>query len=156
MSPKLAAAMSAGRFNPMVIGEVEEYEALLRARPFMKSFLAGASEFVKSYGASLWVAYLPGRNQVTDFYLKFHREYSSTRSPPPLTGKEFQRHARALAVQCGRIGIPFLDLTPILKSHEDLGERLYWRYDSHMSEAGYAVVGAALFDWAAEMRAEWN
>ena len=73
-----------------------------------------------------------------------------------LTGGAYQRHARAIAAQCRKLDIPFYDLTKVIRSSEERGERLYWNYDSHMSEAGYAVVGKALFDWTAETQKGWD
>jgi hypothetical protein len=45
---------------------------------------------------------------------------------------------------CEAVGIPFLDMTDALRTHVDAGENMYFPDDSHLNEAGAAVVARSL------------
>jgi len=103
--------------------------------------------YLSRSSVKLLVAYLPHRDQTSDAYLNSERLFSSNKSPTSLKGREYQVHAKALAAACADLGIPYLDLTTAVRTAEELGKRLYWRYDPHMNERGYALVGSTLFEW---------
>ena len=45
---------------------------------------------------------------------------------------------------CEEAAIPFLDMTEALQAHVDAGENMYFPDDSHLNEAGAAVVARSL------------
>ncbi len=140
----LARAVLEGRFNPYRVGGAGYLAEALRtpidvAEPLR--FLAG---FLARHGGRLFVAYLPDRTQVSRHYAGFEAALGADGTD--LGGREYRRHRRELARDCRAAGVPFLDLTPLLRREEARGQHLYWDYDDHMRAGGYALVGQALFD----------
>ena len=66
-----------------------------------------------------------------------------------LTQPAYQIHRTMLSSNCSSLGIPFYDLTGLVKKEEDSGNHLYWHYDDHMRGEGYLMLGEAIFD-------QWN
>jgi lysophospholipase L1-like esterase len=48
---------------------------------------------------------------------------------------------------CEQVGIPFLDLTTALQERVEHGENMYFQDDSHLNEAGEALIGATLAEF---------
>jgi hypothetical protein len=145
VSPEIARAMREGEFNP-ALADWFAWARRALARPVdWTPHLAALDAYVERAGARLWLVYLPTKSQVTDRYLAFQAAYSP--GGTSLTGEEFQIHARWLARSCAALGIPFLDLTPLLRELEAAGPELYWRYDDHLRPRGYRAVGERLFAW---------
>lgn len=147
VAPDLKAAMRAGRLNPAVTNLLARSHRTLSQPVDARPFLEGLDGFLDRHAARLWVAYLPSLNQVSDRYLEAQRRMSKPVPRVTLTSTEFQVQARALAADCASLGVPFLDLTPLLQRAEAEGLALYWPYDSHMNADGYRLVGTELFRW---------
>ena len=107
----------------------------------------GAQVFLDARGVVLRVAYLPYPLQVSDFYRAFPTHHTGE-AVPSLLGPQYQLHASLVAREAALLGIPFLDLTPVLRAESARGKPLYWSYDEHMRPEGYAFVAGALEAWA--------
>lgn len=57
---------------------------------------------------------------------------------------EVQQINRILVDTCRRLGIPFLDMTPIFEQADDPGRFYLWPRDPHTNAAGHAEMAAAL------------
>jgi hypothetical protein len=147
VEPDLAAVMKAGRLNPAVANLLARSYRVLSEPVDARPFLDGLHRFLEAHRARLWVAYVPSLNQVSEAYLPAQRRLSGPIPAVSMTAAEFQVQARQLGSGCAELGIPFLDLTPVLQRVEATGVRLYWAYDSHMNAEGYRVVGEQLFSW---------
>jgi hypothetical protein len=147
VSPHIADMMRRGIFNPWVVNDLVGHEQIHLDPIDMRSALGPLSGFVSAYQATLLVAYLPSRNQVSDAYLPFQHEYSKAPRGASFATPEYQGQARQLAAACAELGVPFLDLTPGIRRLESAGTRLYWDYDEHMRAEGYRFVGETLFAW---------
>ncbi|MFH0943782.1 MAG: hypothetical protein V2A76_01180 [Planctomycetota bacterium] len=147
VSEPIASAMRAGRFNPHVVNEDLIYREHLVKPCDPGEHLAALQKFLSANEARLFLIYLPSRGQVSDRYGPFQSEYSVTLNVPSLKGERFQQHAAALLRTCAHLKIPFLDLTPSMRSAEDQGTPLYWDYDEHLRPAGTAHVSQTIFTW---------
>ena len=89
----------------------------------------------------LTVYYLPGRNQVTDKYMKFDQESCLRRcfDLRSLTTKEHQVHVKILKEDCMELAINQYDLTSALMEKEK-HSNLHWNYDEHMKANGYHFI----------------
>lgn len=148
VTERIADAILAGRFNPYRIGGSRYMKPLLEHEVDMLAPLRNFRYSLEKMGARLFVVYLPERGQVTNYYQRFEKEYSLNMPPPPdLTGPEYQKHQEYICGDCREAGIPFMDLTPLIRSEEEKGNHLYWDYDDHMRGAGYLLVGRELYKW---------
>lgn len=154
IEPELVAAMKKGRFNPYIVDEYFHDERELRKPINVSSYLMAYKEFLGKHGCQMFTAYIPLNLQVSDYYLPFALKFSRRPVVKSLTAPEYQIHREALATQCDVLDIPFLDLTPILKSLEDQGKHLYWDYDNHMRGEAYFLIGSELYDWFASRRTD--
>jgi hypothetical protein len=143
--PDVASAVLQGRFNPYRVGGADYLAPALVTPIDLAGPLRFLARSVARHGGRLFVAYLPDRSQLTRRYAAFDAALGAVRTD--LVAPEFQRHRRELARDCRAAGVPFLDLTPLLRREEERGTRLYWDYDDHMRARGYALVGRALFEW---------
>lgn len=147
IEPALLDAMRRGTFNPYLADHLERSATDLLAAADATPHLEAARDLAARHGAVLRVAYLPHALQVSDYYMSFARRYAAQKPVASLTGAEYQRQAALLGLACRGLDVPFLDLTPLLRREEDAGRHLFWDYDNHMREAGYAFVGRALAGW---------
>ena len=147
VDPDIAEAMKKGRFNPFSVNEYDRYEKNLRDSVDPSEHLAALRNFADEENFKVFLAYVPSRSQVSDKYLKYQARFSETKNPKPLTGPEYQRHARILKYNCERLGIPFFDFTPIFREAEKKGTRLYWNYDEHLNGKGYSLAARSLYKW---------
>lgn len=147
VEPALAEAMKAGRLNPAATNLLNRSERVLPLRVEVTDYLRALKAWLDERQVRLWVSYIPSLNQVSDAYLPAQRQISAAIRSPSLTADRFQQNARDIGRACRRLGLPYLDLTPELRSAEAEGQRLYWPYDGHMSAAGYRRVGEALVAW---------
>jgi hypothetical protein len=147
VDPALLEAMRRGTFNPYLADHLERSAVDLLAEADATPHLRAARDLVARHGAVLRVAYLPHALQVSDYYMAFARRYAVGKPADSLTGAAYQRQAADLAQACRGLDVAFLDLTPLLRGEEDAGLHLYWDYDNHMREAGYAFVGQVLARW---------
>jgi len=147
VEPPLLDAMRRGTFNPYLADHLERSATDLPAAADAAPHLKAARDFLARHGAVLRVAYLPHALQVSDYYMSFARRYAVEKPVASLTGAAYQRQATELGLACRGLDVPFLDLTPLLRREEDAGRHLFWDYDNHMREAGYAFLGVALAGW---------
>jgi lysophospholipase L1-like esterase len=145
VSPKIAGAMRGGRFNPALANWFGWAGEALATPVDWTAHLAALDAYAREQGTRLLVVYIPSKSQVTNRYLEFQAEYSP--GGRSLTGERFQVHARWLARSSEAHGIPFLDLTPLLRDAESNGPELYWRYDDHLRPRGYRQVGRWIAEW---------
>jgi lysophospholipase L1-like esterase len=117
-----------------------------------------------SFGANFVVMFIPFKSQV---YLPlldrhFSREqlqaafgYSIERYGPVVVDRMYaNRLAQNELMQrfCAEAGIPFLDLTPIFSERvESTGENVYFPDESHLNEAGEALVAERLAAFLADL-----
>lgn len=147
VSPEIAESMKAGRLNPAMTGLLVRSERELVKESSLRPWLTALTAFVESHERSLWVAYIPSLNQVTDHYLPAQQRMSPPIKAKSLTGPKYQAQSRRLLKDCNDLGIQFLDLTPRLVKEEKAGTRLYWDYDGHMRAEGYRIVAEELVAW---------
>ena len=144
----IAEAVLNGRFNPYRIGGSRYIQTMLEQEVDVSSTLSVLCDWLDVLGVKLHVVYLPERGQVTRYYQKFEEAYSVGFPPPAdLTKPEYQRHQQYLKKNCSFLGVPFLDLTPVIRAEENKGNHVYWDYDDHMRGKGYLLIGSELFGW---------
>jgi hypothetical protein len=151
VDPAIARAMRAGRFNPFVVNEAMSFAQFLPKPVDVAGYIAFLKNLLDQRGVALRLTYIPYANQVSDYYRTFSQLYCAA-GVPSLVAPEFQLHASIVAREAARLGVPFLDLTPLLRSNELHGEHMYWDYDEHMRAAGYAAVAREIFRWNSETR----
>ncbi len=151
VSPKIAEAMSLGRFNPFVVNEFDRYkEVALESSP-VEPHLRALLAFTKQFSTRLLVAFIPKRVTISDAYRVYESEFSSSDANESMLGPEYQIHPSLLRDACSALEIPFADLTTILREAENRGQRMYWNYDEHLNASGYAMVAKELFrQWIQE------
>ena len=147
VDPDIAKAMKAGRFNPFITDQPNSYAKQLKKPIEVRESLSRLRDYAQSKGTALWVAYIPVRYQVSDVYLQYASRFSRQLVTTSLMGPEYRLHSESLAEQCKAVGLPFLDLTPILQERERKGIRCYWDYDDHMRGQCYLFLGETLYDW---------
>ena len=93
--------------------------------------------------------YIPSRSITTTHYYQFDREMCAIlcHDSIDLTAPEYQIHQQVLVENCGQYQIPFLNLTDVIRSHEEQGNHLYWNYDDHMRVKGYRILAEAIYRW---------
>jgi lysophospholipase L1-like esterase len=148
VQPEIGAAIRNRDFNSGLIDWPLSAAGFLREPYDPRRTLRAMQETARRNGARLHLAYIPLRNQVTNYYHQFEREFC-LRCPArvDLTGEAFQVHRRILAAATEELGIPFLDLSEAIQTEEYRGNHLYWNYDVHMRAVGYQRVGEWLYDW---------
>ena len=147
ISPKVSDAMKIGRFNPFSVDEYSKFKEHLPMSFKITEHLNGIQNYMAQFGKKIYIAYIPSRNQVSDYYLQYQKEFSSDTSLVPLTGADYQIHAKIMKESCNSLGIPFYDCTDIIKKEESSGNHLYWHYDEHMMAKGYSLIGKQLYSW---------
>ena len=153
VDPDIAEAMRRGTFNPYSVNELGEYAIQFHQVVDVSEHLAFLGGFLEEHGVQLRIAYIPYPPQVSDYYVPFKHRFGG-REISSMSGPEFQKQAAHLAEVAGRLGVPFLDLTPLLRAQEAAGEHLYWDYDHHFRPKGYAFVAQAIYDWALQPETE--
>jgi len=151
VSPPLAEAMKKGELNFFRTNWILEEEKFLKSQPDIFPKLTFLNNYLKKYGTELAIFYIPSRSQVTDYYYQYDKQSCLTQCPEQLslTGDTYQLHQKVLAGQCQVLGIPFYDLTDIVKSEEAQGNHLYWNYDDHMRGSSYMMLGEKVYNrWA--------
>lgn len=141
VTPEVRKAMEDATLNYYIINLLaKQSEALTEPISFKKE-LSIIKELCHKHQVELTVYYLPGRNQVTDKYLKFDQESCLRRciDLKSLTTKEHQIHAKILKEDCIELAINQYDLTSALMEKEKLSN-LHWNYDEHMKANGYHFI----------------
>ncbi|MDZ4844915.1 MAG: hypothetical protein SH857_05120 [Chitinophagales bacterium] len=151
VTPHIADAIRSGKFDPGNVDIIYRKEERFRQLINISNELAFLKSYCSKYGVELFVAHLPSRSQVTNYYYTFQKE--SCRSCPDsmdLTGETYKQLVNALSHNCQELKIPFLDLSPLVWEEEKRGNHLYWNYDVHMRGKGYVWTGEKLFSWYKE------
>lgn len=148
VQPYVADAMRKGDFNFFRTNWILEEERFLKAPTDLTDKLKMLKDYVVGNGSQMTVFYIPSRNQVSTYYYQYEREYCIKYCPDQLdlTQPAYQIHRSMLKANCSSLGIPFYDLTGLVKQEEDIGNHLYWHYDDHMRGEGYLMLGEAIFD----------
>ena len=147
VDPFLAEAMRKGDFNPFVVDLLNQARKALRQPIDPSATLRQFQQIAQEVEAELRIVYLPFSTQVSDYYVPFQEKYALQKGAQSLLGPECQIHGEAIAKSCQELGIPFLDLTPLLRKAEAGHERLYWNFDEHMRGSTYLRVGATIDQW---------
>ena len=148
VSPMIYEAMAKGRFAPMRVGGSVYLEKQLREPFDLTDTLSEIKKFCAVYGTNLHFVYLPDRAMVTNHYKQYEHVYSSKEDlAVDLTKDLYHLHRRLLAEQCKKQKIPFLDLTPFVRSEEQAGHHLYWKYDDHLRGEAYLKIGRKIYEW---------
>ena len=151
VDPAIAEAMRKGDFNPFVVDLLNQVQQNLRQPIDPSATLQQLQEAARSAQAELRIVYLPFAVQVSDYYIPFQQKYALQKGInsgiPSLLGPGYQIHSQALAKSCQELGLPFLDLTPLLRKAEAGGGHLYWNFDEHMRGSAYLRVGATINQW---------
>lgn len=151
VEPWIADQMKASSFNPFLTNSLFKEEKFLKSSPAVGETIGFFKYVCNQNDVKPVVVYIPSRNQVTDYYLQFEKQYCLNECPDTisLTGSEYQRHQEFLKKQCASLQVPFIDVTKVVKAKESKGEHLYWNYDQHMRAKGYKLVGETIWK-------EWN
>jgi lysophospholipase L1-like esterase len=149
-TPALAEQMKSGSFNPHRINEFYEESIHLNQSPALGGMLPFIQKICTENGTTPIIVYIPGRNQVTDYYYEYELQLCTQLCSDTmnLTTDEYQLHQKVLAEECAKSKIQFIDLTDIIKTKEAKGEHLFWNYDSHMKGKGYLLLGETIWkEW---------
>ncbi|MHA7058301.1 hypothetical protein ACWGOQ_0013850 [Aquimarina sp. M1] len=147
VTPWLVKHMKTAAFNPFLTNSLQKEETFLKAPPAIGETIGFFKYICNKYSIKPVIVYIPSRNQVTDYYLKFEKKYCLKCSHKlNLTNIKYQRHQKVLKKQCDSFGIQFIDLTRTIKAKESNGEHVYWNYDQHMRASGYKLVGETIWD----------
>jgi lysophospholipase L1-like esterase len=147
ISSKVSDAMKKGRFNPFSVDEYSKFKENLPLSFKITEHLNGIQNYMAQFGKKIYIVYIPSRNQVSEYYLQYQKEFSSDSLLVPLTGTEYQIHAKIMKESCNSLGIPFYDCTEIIRKEESSGNHIYWNYDEHMQPKGYSLIGRQLYSW---------
>lgn len=91
-------------------------------------------------GADLYVAGLCTKEQAVPGYLESRLENYPESIPDFVPNIPNQR----LASSMDRLGIPYIDLTPVFTSTQEGGKSLFFQHDLHWNEKGHALAGETL------------
>ena len=149
VTPAVAAAMMKGDFNFFRSNWILEEEKFLKSPTDLTEKLKLLNEYTAHFGSKMLVCYIPSRNQVSEYYYTFEKEYCLVRCPDRLnlTQPAYQIHAEMLKNNCSALQVPYYDMTAMIQSEENQGNHLYWDYDDHMKGSSYLMLGEAVFKW---------
>jgi lysophospholipase L1-like esterase len=120
---RLAAAEVAG-VAPAARGGEPQFERIIE-------LLARLERLSNARGAELLVLLFPSKWEALE----------------PLLGSPAPALVAPFAERFGELGIPYLDLTPVLRQRSAGGERLFFEVDVHPNVAGYRVIGEVIADY---------
>ncbi|MDY8135852.1 hypothetical protein [Aquimarina sp. 2201CG5-10] len=148
VTPELADHMKASTFNSFLGNALFKEEKFLKSSPALGETVGFFKYICNQYNVKPVVVYIPSRNQVTDYYLQFEKQYCLNECADirSLTTPDYQQHQQFLKNQCDYLQVPFIDLTTTVKTEEIKGEHLYWNYDQHMRAKGYRLVGETIWN----------
>ena len=113
--------------------------------PLMAQTLRKGAEQLKRQNVDLIVIHIPKKIRVMGHSVKFP-DYVLRRLPEDWDLNPDQTLASYLDPLCRELGVPFIDLTELLKRFAADGEMVYLPMDSHLSSRGHAVVAEELAD----------
>lgn len=147
VEPRIAKAMKEGRFNPFVLNELNGAAGRLKHPIRVRPHLKALKRFAAQHNTRLFLVYIPGRLQVSDYYIQFSKRFSKDKGIMSLRHPRYRIHALNLAQTAKSLSMPFLDLTPLIEAREQQGIHCYWDYDPHMRGDGYLFTGKAIYSW---------
>jgi hypothetical protein len=146
-------------FMPPYLNTLTFSEDVLSARrgwTLTRRAIHAMQQEAHAFGAEFVVMFLPFKSQVHLPLLErsFSRDelrsafafYLKDGPPPDVDAMVRNRLAqnRLMRQLCEGLAIPFLDTTGILQAQVDAGRNMYFPDDSHLNDAGHAVVANAL------------
>jgi lysophospholipase L1-like esterase len=150
-------------FMPPYLNTLNYPERELRARRgwrLTRDAILAMQHASRQAGADFTVMFLPFKSQVYWPLLErsvtadeLHRalEFYLKDNGRPIDVDAMRRNRLSqnamLRDLCKSAGIPFLDTTPMLQQHVELGENVYFPDESHLNEIGQRLVGDALADF---------
>ncbi|MBL4708668.1 MAG: SGNH/GDSL hydrolase family protein [Flavobacteriales bacterium] len=146
VSPKVKKAMQNASLNYYKVNLLAKETNALKQPISLQKELGIIKALCQKNNTKLTVYYLPGRNQVTDKYLKYDKEscMNLCKDQPSLTTKEYQIHAQILKKDCEQLNIQYYDLTPaLIKKEKKIN--LHWNYDGHMNKYGYQFIASEIY-----------
>ena len=148
VAPTIADNMKNSSLNPFLTNALAKEENYLKKSPLIGETLEFFNYVCAENKTKPIIVYIPSRNQISDYYLPFEKEYCINKCPDSmkLNKPEYQIHQQYLKENCERLNIQFIDLTNSIKEKESNGERLYWDYDQHMRAKGYQLVGETIWN----------
>jgi lysophospholipase L1-like esterase len=145
VQPWIATEMKKANLNPFLTNSLAKEEKYLKEQPPIGETLPFLQHTCNQQSTKLVIVYIPSRNQVSNHYLQFEKQYCiSCPDSIDLTTKKYQAHQRFIEKQCQEFNIPFIDLSSTIKEEEEKGNHLYWNYDQHMRAKGYKIVGETI------------
>ena len=95
VTPAVANAMKKGDFNFFRSNWILEEEKFLKSPTDLTEKLKLLNEYTAYFGSKMLVCYIPSRNQVSEYYYTFEKEYCQVRCPDRLnlTQPAYQIHA---------------------------------------------------------------
>jgi hypothetical protein len=141
-------------------------ETYLESRPGWKltrDAIRSMRDDSRQAGAEFVVMFLPFKSQIVlpslaklysrdELAAAFRAYLPGVPPPPPVETMAANRLAQNAMMRrlCDELAIPLLDLTSALQARFEQGENVYFPDDSHINEAGHAVVAQALAAFLAE------
>jgi lysophospholipase L1-like esterase len=148
VAPEVLDEMKKGNFNPWAVNIPLIEEQTLKIPVDITQELNYIKNYISKYNCKLLVAYLPPREQITTYYNKFNKKLCIPCSDTiNLTTEKYQIHNENLKNNCQSLNIPFLDLTPIMKTKEQKGQHLYCNYNLHLNSKGTKLIGTELYNF---------
>lgn len=154
--PDLRKAMERGTMNPWSADHLSGVERKLKLPSNAEPYISNLAAFLKKYGVTLRMVYIPHNLQVSDYYVQFQQKYSKPNGIQSLLGSEYQRQVKEVADICQRLNIPFLDFTPFLREEEAKGRHWYCDYDQHMRGPSYVRTGRMIQEWVSSGKLPGN
>lgn len=147
VTPEIAEKMKQSFFNPYLTNSLAKEERYLKAPPAIGETIPFFNYICNQNGTKPVVIYIPSRNQVTNYYLSYEKQFClSCPDNISLNNPTYQVHQQVLKKQCEKINVPFMDFSEIIKNKETKGEHLYWNYDQHMRAKGYQLIGTTIWN----------
>ncbi len=144
--PKIATQMKQALLNPFLTNAIVKEELYLKSPPKLGETLQFFKYICEENSTKPVVIYIPSRNQVSDYYLPFERQYAlSFPDTISLNTSKYQIHQQFLKSQSQSLNIEFIDLTETIRQEEIKGNHLYWNYDQHMKAQGYTLLGKTIW-----------
>jgi lysophospholipase L1-like esterase len=146
-------------FMPPYLNTLNFSEDVLSRRPgwsLTRGIITAMQQETHRFDAELVVMFLPFKSQVYLPLLQrtFSRDDLQSafqfylRDGPPIELADLARNRlaqnRLMQQLCAELAIPFLDTTGILQAEFEAGRNMYFPDESHLNEAGQAVVAEAL------------
>lgn len=156
IQPDLRKAMERGAMNPWLADHLSGVERKLKMPGNAEPYISSLATFLKKYGVTLRMVYIPHNLQVSDYYVQFQQKYSKPNGIRSLQGPEYHRQSKEVADICERLNIPFLDFTPFLREEEAKGRHWYCDYDNHMRGPQYLRIGRMIQEWVSRRELPGN